>query len=169
MKWLSADQVITPAVTANIELVALHAPDSAGGKRAVDMPLPGGDRLMVEYRAPGIGVDVEITKGVNVYRVPAGSYGSSRIIDGSPQTTAEIDNSVPVGSSLVANDISVTVLSVSDTSAEVRIGIGPDVVTTAKPSAPPRTTISQFPAHLIIVGAFVALLIGTLLVRRRRA
>ncbi|SDI16753.1 Gametolysin peptidase M11 [Actinokineospora alba] len=212
VKWLAADKVVTPAATANVELVALHAPGSVRGTRAVDLPLPGGDRLMVEYRVPGMGVDVGITQGVNVYRVPAGKYGSARIIDGSPQTTAEADNSVPVGSSLVANDISVTVVAAGATSAEVRIGIGPDAVAApAKPSAPAKTTTSarpsstsatssttsappsetvseddmivmdpalaaavppeedsQSPAYLVIAGAFVALLLGTLLVRRSR-
>ncbi|WP_436495713.1 hypothetical protein [Actinokineospora sp. HUAS TT18] len=216
VKWLAADKVITPAKTTTVNLAALHAPDSARGPRAVDLPLAGGDRLMVEYRAPGLGVDREIKQGVNVYVVPAGKYGSSRIIDGTPGTPAKADNSIPVGSSLVVGDISVTVLAAGATSAEVKVGIGPDAVTTtAKPSAPKSTTSSarpssatassttsssapsseppgpddivmvdlepaaavvsddagdsQFPAYAVIAGAFVALLVGVLLVRRRRA
>ncbi|HVK26461.1 MAG TPA: hypothetical protein VM677_34360 [Actinokineospora sp.] len=212
VKWLAPDKVTGPAKTTTVKLAALHAPDSVGGVRAIDMPV-GGDRLLVEYRAPGLGVDREIKQGVNVYVVPAGKYGSSRLIDGSPQTPAKGgDNSIPVGGSLVVGDISITVLAEGGTSAEVKVGIGPDAVT-AKPSAPGKSTTSgrpssssqttspttssmpssepptpedmvmfdvepvasvapeedsEFPAFAVIAGAFVAVALGVLLMRRRR-
>ncbi|MBC6446176.1 hypothetical protein [Actinokineospora xionganensis] len=138
MKWLAAGRRVAPRATTSVRLVALHAPESAGGTRAVDVPL-GGDRLVVEYRAPG-GVDRSVPRGVNVYRVPGGKYQAAHLIDGGSE------KSVPVGRTLVAADISVTVLAADATSAEVRIAVGPDLpATTAKPSSPPASATTTAP------------------------
>lgn len=132
MKWLAAGRRVSPTATTSVRLVALHAPESAGGTRVVDVPL-GGDRLVVEYRAPG-GVDRSVPRGVNVYRVPGGKYQAAHLID------ACGEKSVPVGQTLAAEDISVTVLAADSGAADIRIAIGPDApTTTAKPSSPPAS------------------------------
>jgi hypothetical protein len=84
--WLPTDRRASPTAGTTVRLTPVHAPHQIGGTRAIDVPLGDkGDRLVVEYRVPSKNtVDRSVWHGVNVYRVPAGNYFDSRIIDPSP-------------------------------------------------------------------------------------
>ncbi|WP_143664410.1 hypothetical protein [Streptomyces sp. NRRL B-24572] len=132
-KWLTAQEVASPAATTTVHLTPLHAA-ATSGTRAVDVPYgSGGDRLMVEYRVPAAGTsDEEITRGVNVYRVPGGNYGRAVMITNEKETEGATDGSVPAGSALTdtATGLSVSVVRTTATGADVRIRFEADAGTT---------------------------------------
>ena len=111
-KWLTAQQITTPAATTEVRLTPLHA-SGTSGVRAIDLPLgTGGDRIVIEYRTPDPATpDIDAAQGVNVYRVPEGHYNEAVLISNVGHDTKAV-----VGSFIAGTPI-------SDTSAHLSIGV----------------------------------------------
>ncbi|WP_354645147.1 hypothetical protein [Kitasatospora camelliae] len=151
-KWLTPEQVGTPAATTVVRLTPLHAPAGAPGVRAVDLPLgSGGDRIVVEYRTPAAGTpDQDVAQGVTVYRVPKGRYtdavmiGNTRLGD---RAAGSLTADAPLTDTATGLSIGV-VGQATGAGADVRIQLGgPAPVASTSPAPPTQdpSTASGLP------------------------
>ncbi|MEU1424784.1 hypothetical protein [Kitasatospora sp. NPDC005751] len=144
-KWLTAQQVTTPAATADVRLTPLHAAGTAG-VRAIDLPLgSGGDRLVIEYRTPDTATpDIDIAQGVNVYRVPGGRYNQAVLISNAGHENKAVAGSFVAGTPIsdTSANLSVGVSQATAAGAEVRVQFDFD----PKPASPTPAPVPTGPA-----------------------
>ncbi|UMO99935.1 hypothetical protein [Amycolatopsis sp. EV170708-02-1] len=140
--WTSPDQRIENPASGTYSLTPLHATADVTGPRILDVPIDGdGGRLIVAYRKEGTTLDTAVETGVLLYKTTTANYGRSWLIDPTPATSE--DNTLPPGTTVTApNGTRVTVESVTDQAAAVRIEgatAPPTPTPPAPPSTPPRT------------------------------
>ncbi|WP_371501757.1 hypothetical protein OG871_32795 [Kitasatospora sp. NBC_00374] len=157
-KWLTAQQVTTPSATTTMHLTPLHAAGTSG-VRAVDLPLgTGGDRVVVEFRAPDSATaDRDVAQGVDVYRVPAGRYDRAVMI-----SNVKHDDKAAAGSFTTAGtalsdssahlSISVTRATAAGADVHIQFGDGSGTPPTGGPTTPAPTptltaSTSAQPSH----------------------
>ncbi|MEV6683149.1 hypothetical protein AB0N09_40785 [Streptomyces erythrochromogenes] len=101
-----------------------------GGIRALEVPL-GPDRLLLEYRRPGEGLDASLD-GVNIYRIPGGQYRKAVQV-------SSADTKSPARLTDTASGLTVAVTSTGTDRATVQITLDgkPPTASTATPSTDP--------------------------------
>ncbi|MFE4620345.1 LPXTG cell wall anchor domain-containing protein [Streptomyces sp. NPDC056747] len=152
-KWLTTQQTATPSTTTTVHLTPLHAAGGSG-VRAIDLPLgTGGDRIVVEYRAPKSGTsDIDVPRGVNVFRVPQGNYGNAVMISNSKASDAVTKGSLALDTAFSDTGAQLTISVARDgvaaDGADVRVQFGASGGAAApKPTASkPTTTAPTKPA-----------------------
>ncbi|MCX5208442.1 hypothetical protein OG689_03875 [Kitasatospora sp. NBC_00240] len=155
-KWLTAQQVSTPRTTTTVHLAPLHAPANASGTRAIDLPLgTKGDRIVVEYRTPDSGLDGDVPRGVDVFRVPQGKYDHAVMIGNTKQEDKTTAGSFTADTPLADTSahISLSVVRMTDQGADVRVDLGadqaPNVSATTPTPAPVQSTQQADDTRLI--------------------
>ncbi len=138
-KWLTPQQVTTPQTASTVHLTPLHAPAGASGARVIDLPLgTAGDRIVVEYRTPDSGLDIDVAQGVDVFRVPQGKYDHAVMIGNTKQedktATGSFTPNTPLGDTSARISLSVTQLTAQG--ADVHIDFGTNQATSANTPAP---------------------------------
>ncbi|MFI8460758.1 hypothetical protein [Kitasatospora sp. NPDC085464] len=153
-KWLPGGQVTTPTAATTVHLTPLHAAADTAGVRAVDLPLgSGGDRIVVEYRTPGATTpDLDVAKGVDVYRVPKGQYDHAVMIGNGKQddkaTAGSFTGTVALTDTATGLSLSVTGATATGADVQIRFGSGttpsPGPTQSATPTGPaPGTTTAK--------------------------
>ncbi|MGW8375884.1 hypothetical protein [Streptomyces sp. ODS28] len=121
--WFGKGQRVRASGSGTYALRPLHG--GGNGTRAVEVPLTGGDSLMLELRAanPDKGLDKKV-KGVFAYRVKDGDYTKSTLVDtgsgGSGDSSGTL-GALRSGDAVTSGGTRVSVASVRDGSASVRV------------------------------------------------
>lgn len=139
--WYTSEQRLQRPAAGRYTLVPLHAPSTVTGRRMLDIPIDGnGGRVVVSYRQAGTTIDTGNETGVMLHKTTSTNYGRARLVDATPASSPD-DNDLPPGSSITApNGTKITVESVSDSSAVIRIGDRPTTTPPPTTTAPPTTT-----------------------------
>ncbi|GAB2795950.1 metallopeptidase domain-containing protein [Streptomyces daliensis] len=132
--WLGAES-LRVAESGTYGLRPLHGP--AKGVRALEVPLDGGDRLLLELRRASGALDTEVD-GVFAYRVRGGDYAESELVDTGPSEgdPARV-GALAAGDTLVSGATTVTVGAVREGAATVRVTLDGEEHAPVRPT--PRT------------------------------
>lgn len=157
-KWLPANEIVSPKSTATVHLTPLHAPTSSGGTRAIDVPLgTGGDRLVIEYRAPianSVDTDIE-NPGVFVFRINGGYYNGAVNLRNTTEDKAKMVGSFTGTQPMtdLTNHIAISYSAMTDGGVDVHLDLGylaggPSTGSTSPaPSQAPSHSHSPSPTH----------------------
>lgn len=141
--WYTSEQRLKNPAGGKYTLKPLHAPSSVAGRRMLDVPIDGsGGRVVVSYRKAGTTIDTGNETGVMLHKVTSTNYGRSKLVDATPGDK----NVLLAGATITApNGTKITVESVSDSSAVIRIGDRPTTTPPTTTTAPPTTTTTAPP------------------------
>ncbi|MGW7518261.1 hypothetical protein ACWGJ2_22005 [Streptomyces sp. NPDC054796] len=136
--WLGAES-LRVAESGTYGLRPLHGPGPgpAKGVRALEVPIDGGDRLLLELRRASGTLDTEVD-GVFAYRVRGGDYAESELVNTGPSEAdpAKV-GALTSGDTLVSGATTVTVGAVREGAATLRVTLDGEEHAPAQPT--PRT------------------------------
>ncbi|KOX34485.1 MULTISPECIES: LAETG motif-containing sortase-dependent surface protein [unclassified Streptomyces] len=148
--WLSDGQAVTVAKSATFTLHPLYG-GAPGGVRALDIPLGGKDRMVVEYRHEDTtytdkedgNLDANL-EGVHAYLVPEGNYNKSRLIDPTPGETKGSEDAL-ASLTDAANKVKIDVKKSGNGSATVAVNLNGTPAPAEAGSPAKSTTVTPAP------------------------